>query len=236
LAEAAGTSLVALQDLEVSELAVRLVPEQLARRHLAVPLQVDNRTLTYATCRPFNVDAARDLEYTSGRHAKALVATRSGVLETLERWYSKAGDASPEPAHADVKRPQPTDRVRILLADDEPITRMLARILLEREKFQVFEAENGFKAIEVATRERPDLLLIDLNMPELDGYGAIRRIRQDPSLAYVPIVVVTAEDDPGVERRVLDLGADDYLIKPFEPAVLLARVNAVFRRMKVMAA
>jgi DNA-binding response OmpR family regulator len=78
--------------------------------------------------------------------------------------------------------------------------------------------------------------LIDLNMPEMDGYEAIGRLRRDLSLATLPIVVLTAEEGPGVERRVLELGADDYIIKPFDPTVLLSRVHAVFRRIKVMAA
>ena len=78
--------------------------------------------------------------------------------------------------------------------------------------------------------------MIDLHMPEMDGYDAIRHIRKDMSLASLPIIVVTAEDGPGVETRVLELGADDYMIKPFEPTVLLSRVNAVFRRLKAAAA
>jgi DNA-binding response OmpR family regulator len=125
---------------------------------------------------------------------------------------------------------------RVLVTDDEPITRMLVKLLLEREKFTVLEATNGREAVEIATRERPDLLLIDLNMPEMDGYEAIQRMRRDLSLATLPIVVVTAEDGPGIERRVLELGADDYIVKPFDPEILLSRVNAVFRRIKVMAA
>jgi type IV pilus assembly protein PilB len=130
-------------------------------------------------------------------------------------------------------RTQPS---RVLVTDDEPITRMLVKLLLEREQFQVLEAGNGRDAVEIATRERPDLLLIDLNMPEMDGYEAIGRLRRDLSLATLPIVVITAEEGPGVERRVLQLGADDYIVKPFDPEVLLSRVRAVFRRLKVMAA
>jgi type IV pilus assembly protein PilB len=125
---------------------------------------------------------------------------------------------------------------RVLVTDDEPITRMLVKLLLEREKFDVLEAANGEQAIETAIRERPDLLLIDLHMPEVDGYEALRRLRREFSLATMPIVVLTAEEGPGVERRVLELGADDYMVKPFDPAVLLSRVHAVFRRLKTAAA
>jgi type IV pilus assembly protein PilB len=125
---------------------------------------------------------------------------------------------------------------RVLVTDDEPITRMLVKLLLEREQFEVLEAANGRQAVEIATRERPDLMLIDLNMPEMDGYEAIGKLRRDLTLATLPIVVLTSEEGPGVERRVLELGADDYIIKPFDPAVLLSRVQAVFRRIKAVAA
>lgn len=125
---------------------------------------------------------------------------------------------------------------RVLIADDEPITRMLVKLLLEREKFEVLEAANGRDALEIALRERPDLLMTDLNMPEMDGYEAIGRIRREMSLAMLPVLVLTSEEGPGIERRVLELGADDYVVKPFDPEVLLSRVNAVFRRLTVMAA
>jgi type IV pilus assembly protein PilB len=127
-------------------------------------------------------------------------------------------------------------RQRVLVTDDEPITRMLVKLLLEKSEFEVLEAANGRDAVEIATRERPDLVMIDLNMPEMDGYEAIGRLRRDLSLATMPILVLTSEEGPGVERRVLELGADDYIMKPFNPEVLLSRVNAVFRRLKVVAA
>ena len=139
-------------------------------------------------------------------------------------------------ADSDGVRNKTHNRPRVLVTDDEPITRMLVKLLLEREQFEVTEAANGQQAVEIAVREHPDLLLIDLNMPEMDGYEAIARLRRDFTLATLPIVVLTAEDGPGIEQRVLQLGADDYILKPFDPAILLSRVNAVFRRITVMAA
>jgi type IV pilus assembly protein PilB len=126
--------------------------------------------------------------------------------------------------------------VRVLVTDDEPVTRMLLKRLLRREGFDVLEAATGQQAIDIAMRERPDLLIIDLNMPEMNGYEAISRLRTDDEMAALPILVLTADESAGVERRVLELGADDYIVKPFDPEVLLSRVNAVFRRLKVKAA
>lgn len=113
---------------------------------------------------------------------------------------------------------------------------MLVKRLLERENFEVLEAQNGDEAVAVATRERPDLVLLDLNMPVMDGYEAIHHLRHDVSLASLPIIVLTAEDGQTVERRVLAMGADDYMLKPFEATVLLSRVQAVFARLKLRAA
>lgn len=123
-----------------------------------------------------------------------------------------------------------TNKRRVLITDDDRITRMLIKLLLEKEGYEVLEGENGRQAVEIARRERPDLLIIDLLMPEMDGYQAIERIRRDVSLATLPVMVLTAEDGPGIEHRVLEMGADDYIIKPFEQAVLLSRVHATFRR------
>jgi type IV pilus assembly protein PilB len=164
---------------------------------------------------------------TMREQALRLVCLGLTSIEEVNRVLAADGDAAGTKARG---------RHRILVTDDEPITRMLVKLLLEREQFEVLEAANGRDAVEIAIRERPDLLLIDLNMPEMDGYEAIARVRREMALAMMPILVLTSEEGPGVERRVLELGADDYIIKPFDPEVLLSRVNAVFRRLKVMAA
>jgi type II secretory ATPase GspE/PulE/Tfp pilus assembly ATPase PilB-like protein/ActR/RegA family two-component response regulator len=164
---------------------------------------------------------------TMRERALELVVEGLTSIEEVDRVLTADTEAASAKTH---------DRRRVLVTDDEPITRMLLKLLLEREHFDVLEAANGQQAIEIAVRERPDLLLIDLNMPEMDGYAAIARLRREFTLATLPIVVLTAEDGPGIEQRVLQLGADDYILKPFDPAVLLSRVNAVFRRLKVMAA
>jgi type IV pilus assembly protein PilB len=162
---------------------------------------------------------------TMREHALQLVAAGTVSIEEVNRVLS-----DDENRHAAHERP------RVLVVDDDAITRMLVKLLLERERFEVLEAPNGSVGVEIAMRERPDLMLVDLNMPGMDGYQAIENIRKDISLAALPIVVLTSEEGPGIERRVLELGADDYMLKPFDPDVLLSRVKAVFRRLKVAAA
>ena len=160
-------------------------------------------------------------------HAMRLVSEGITSIDEVNRVLAESVDGSQSTART---------RSRVLVTDDEPITRMLVKLLLERENFEVLEASNGKQAVDIATRERPDLMIVDLNMPEMDGYEAIGRLRRDITMATLPIMVLTSEEGPGVENRVLELGADDYVLKPFDPAVLLSRVHGVFRRLKVATA
>ncbi len=131
---------------------------------------------------------------------------------------------------------EPRTRKHILIVDDDRTIRLLVRRLLEKEGFEVVEGVNGREAVELSRRERPDLLVLDLFMPEMDGYAALDKIRNDLSFANLPVMILTSADDPGVEERVLESGADDYLSKPIEAGVLLSRVRAVFRRASRVAA
>ena len=115
----------------------------------------------------------------------------------------------------------------ILIVDDEPKIAALARDYLEHAGFAVITAATGRTALETIRRQRPDLVVLDLGLPELDGLDVTREIRRDSSL---PIVMLTARDDELDKLLGLELGADDYLTKPFSPRELVARVKAVLRR------
>jgi type IV pilus assembly protein PilB len=133
-------------------------------------------------------------------------------------------------ADDDSTRVRPRTKNRVLIVDDDRMIRMLVKLLLEKEGYDVIEGENGLQAVELARREHPELIVLDLMMPEMDGFEAIGRLRKELALAAIPVIVLTAESGPDTERRVLELGADDYLVKPFEPGVLVSRVRAAFRR------
>ena len=115
----------------------------------------------------------------------------------------------------------------ILVVDDEPRIVELARDYLEHAGFGVITASDGRSALESARRDRPDLVVLDLGLPGLDGLDVTRELRKDGS---IPIVMVTARDDELDKLLGLELGADDYLTKPFSPRELVARVKAVLRR------
>jgi DNA-binding response OmpR family regulator len=115
----------------------------------------------------------------------------------------------------------------ILVVDDEPRIVELARDYLEHAGFRVVTANDGRTALEMARRDRPDLVVLDLGLPGLDGLDVTRELRKDGS---IPIVMVTARDDELDKLLGLELGADDYLTKPVSPRELVARVKAVLRR------
>jgi two-component system, OmpR family, alkaline phosphatase synthesis response regulator PhoP len=115
----------------------------------------------------------------------------------------------------------------ILVVDDEPKIVQLARDYLEHAGFAVVTAPDGRSALDEVRRRHPDLVVLDLGLPQLDGLDVTRSIRRDSNL---PIVMLTARDDEVDKLVGLELGADDYLTKPFSPRELVARVKAVLRR------
>ena len=121
----------------------------------------------------------------------------------------------------------------ILVVDDEPKIAALARDYLEHAGYAVVVAPDGRAALEAVDRAHPDLVVLDLGLPEIDGLDVTRVIRRDSTL---PIVMLTARDDELDKLLGLELGADDYLTKPFSPRELVARVRAVLRRVDATAA
>jgi DNA-binding response OmpR family regulator len=121
---------------------------------------------------------------------------------------------------------------KILVVDDEPRYLRLIEANLVSDGYQVLKATNGQEAVEMVAAQKPDLVLLDIMMPILDGFAACERIRE---FSNVPIIVVTARGEESARVRGLDLGADDYIVKPFSATELLARVRAVLRRAKVSA-
>ena len=119
---------------------------------------------------------------------------------------------------------------RVLIVEDEPDIRELVVHHLKREGYQVSAASSGEEALRQVQAAPPDLVILDLMMPAMDGLEVCRRLRQDPATASLPIVMLTAKGDEVDRVLGLEIGADDYVVKPFSPKELLARVRAVLRR------
>jgi type II secretory ATPase GspE/PulE/Tfp pilus assembly ATPase PilB-like protein len=121
-------------------------------------------------------------------------------------------------------------RMTILLVEDEEPLRRVLKDLLEREGFSVIEAADGVAALDEVDRSAPDVLVLDLNLPRLDGYGVLSHLRARNSTASIPVLVLTAKGDEDSEVRVFEFGANDFLTKPFRPRALSARLHALLKR------
>jgi DNA-binding response OmpR family regulator len=116
---------------------------------------------------------------------------------------------------------------RVVVVDDDPLILRLVRMHLDKAGFKVLTAMDGEQGLDVVGTEQPDLVILDLMLPKIDGYEVCRRIRE---FSLVPVVMLTAKGEQVDKLRGFEMGADDYLTKPFAPQELLARVQAVLRR------
>ena len=121
---------------------------------------------------------------------------------------------------------------RILVVDDDPEIVRLVKAYLEKASFSVLTAYNGETALHILRRESPDLLVLDLMLPDRDGRDLTRIIRSDDTLSHIPIIMLTARVEDSDKIIGLEIGADDYVTKPFNPREVVARVRALLRRSK----
>jgi len=125
---------------------------------------------------------------------------------------------------------------KILIVEDEPDIRKLVHYNLTQERFKVLEAEDGEKALKIVQREKPHLIVLDLMLPGLSGLELCRNLRERPETSQVPILMLTAKAGEADRVVGLEMGADDYLTKPFSPRELVARVKAILRRTEMQSA
>jgi type II secretory ATPase GspE/PulE/Tfp pilus assembly ATPase PilB-like protein len=160
----------------------------------------------------------------------------SGSAEALrvtvppEPTVSTHFDLLEEPVKARGSGPHGQPACKVLLVDDEDSLRKVMKDLLERDGYIVTEARDGVQALDQVDRVGPDIIVLDLNLPGLDGYGVLSHLRSRPATASIPVIVLTAKGDEDNEVRVFELGADDFLTKPFRARALSARLEAVLGR------
>lgn len=119
---------------------------------------------------------------------------------------------------------------KILIAEDEPDIRELVLFMLRFAGYEVIAATNGEEAVQTASREIPDLILLDVRMPRMTGYDACRLMKANPALRDVPVVFLSAKGQEAEIQSGLDAGAEEYLLKPFSPAELTNRVRGILSR------
>jgi two-component system, cell cycle response regulator DivK len=114
---------------------------------------------------------------------------------------------------------------RILVVEDQPDNRQIIRDMLAPTDYDITEVEDGQQALEAIAKQRPDLILMDIQLPIVDGYTATRKIKADPGLRSIPIIAVTSYALSGEEKKAREAGCDDYVPKPFSPRQLLAKIR-----------
>jgi type II secretory ATPase GspE/PulE/Tfp pilus assembly ATPase PilB-like protein/CheY-like chemotaxis protein len=175
---------------------------------------------------PRRSGAARAPPRLSPHGGTALVPEPAAAPETLTANF----ELLEEPPLSRRSGPHGQPAVKVLLVDDEDSLRKVMRDLLERDGYDVAEARDGVQALDQIDRVGPDIIVLDLNLPGLDGYGVLSHLRSRPATAAIPVIVLTAKGDEDNEVRVFELGADDFLTKPFRARALSARLEAVLGR------
>jgi CheY-like chemotaxis protein len=165
----------------------------------------------------------------SSAEARRLTPT-PGTVTVPPEPVSTHFDLLEEPAKARSSGAHGQPACKVLLVDDEDSLRKVMKDLLERDGYLVTEARDGVQALDQVDRVGPDIIVLDLNLPGLDGYGVLSHLRSRPATAGIPVIVLTAKGDEDNEVRVFELGADDFLTKPFRARALSARLEAVLGR------
>ena len=119
---------------------------------------------------------------------------------------------------------------RLLLIDDDPNLILLVKDYLEFRGYEVITAENGREALEVLEQEIPDMIICDVMMPEMDGYAFVNQVRQEERTSWIPILFLSAKGQSGDKIKGINIGADVYMVKPFEPEELVAQVEASLKQ------
>ena len=196
--------------------SVRLLRER-SQRH--EHLLASCATELYSAAHLLDAGPDQALRDETARRLRSLAEDSEGSL----RADAQAGQAT--------GRLTPSPRPKLLLADDEADVREALVTLLEQD-CEVSTADDGQQAVEIAKRDRPDAILMDLHMPRLDGFGALEQLRADPGTCEIPVILLSGEADDAAKVRGLDLGAVDYMQKPFSERELRARVERTLRLLR----
>lgn len=162
----------------------------------------------------------------SGSSSRSIAKPDKIFAASADRWYNETVDSGSLSAGKQATEEKPS-AMRILVVDDDRPSLKMTAFLLKEEGYIVFTADNGRDALRMIDEKTPDLLILDVMMPGMDGWEVTRHLRRSTNL---PIIILSAKGETSDRVFGLDLGADDYLAKPFEPSELLARVRSVLRR------
>ncbi len=162
------------------------------------------------------------------------IATAAANFDQLVEKFRAALNTAPDPpAPSRSRRPRPITSGSLLIVDDNAENRDILTLLLERQGYTVASAINGQQALSMAEQEPFDLILLDMVMPDMDGYAVLQHLKSSETLRTIPVIVVSALDDLDRTVHCIELGAEDYLGKPFDPVLLHARIEASLEKKRL---
>ncbi len=222
-------SLAALDD-PPARAALRLVPRGVARRLKVLPLREDGKVVVVATANPVDPTTESELARLTGRRPRFVVAHPDPLLRAVADTFPEDGEEGGGRETAATGEGEPSAPT-VLALDDDPVTRLLITATLKRKGYRVLEGGDGAQGLR-ALEEHPevDLVVVDLEMPVMGGRDFLAELRSRSEWRGLPVVVVTGAEDPLVEADLIEAGADDYIHKPLDPRLFLARVAATLRR------
>jgi type IV pilus assembly protein PilB len=162
--------------------------------------------------------------------------TDDAAQETLDKAVQNRGWAFPAPGESQSHRPDPPSSIacfrpeKILIVDDNRVVLKILKNILESQNYLTTSASNGMEALKLAFQEKPDLIITDYMMPEMDGMTLITKLKSQLATRFIPIVMLTSKDEVDAEVAVINAGADDYLTKPVNPKRLVVRINRLLNR------
>lgn len=189
-----------------------LVPADIAVSKLVFPLKRNDMMLAVAITDPFDTGTLHFLGTRSGLRVMPVLTTRNEILAAIRKNYLDA-------------RPQEIEREKVLLVEESPTIAAVIHATLTREGYHVFRVTDGLDAFKCALAEHPDLILSDLAMPRLDGYGLVEKIRSHQATAHIPVILLTTKATPEEEQKALEAGFFDFVAKPVQPPRIIARVR-----------
>lgn len=189
-----------------------LVPADIAVTKLVFPLKRNDKMLAVAITDPFDTDTLNFLATRSGLRVMPVLTTRNEILAAIKKNYLDAKASGVE-------------REKVLLVEESPAIAAVIHATLTREGYHVFMMTDGLDAFKCALAEHPDLILSDLAVSRLDGYGLLEKIRSNQATAHIPVILMTTKATPEEEQKALDAGFFDFVAKPVQPPRIIARTR-----------
>lgn len=208
--------------------AIPLLPPRVADRLGVLVVSCTDREAVVASADPVAFEAEQEIAGLTSRHVRFAIAPPAAIRDALKHAYSDDDRRVDEEALPALLA---DDAPHVLVVDDDADVRLLLRTVLQARDFRVSEAEDGESALRILESEGGiHLVTLDLKMGEMDGLDVLKRIRSRLRTRSLPVVVATGVEDPEVEMRLFEAGADDFVVKPIDPPRFILRIQAVLRR------